>query len=60
MMKAIILAKALHYLTEEGVLNVHNKTILELGCGVGLLGIYLAAIGNKVIMSDLPAIKDLV
>jgi len=39
---------------------MNNKNILELGCGVGFLGIYLATLGNKVILSDLPSMKELV
>ncbi len=33
--------------------------MLEFGSGVGLLGIYLAALGANVVLSDLPAIKDM-
>jgi len=54
------LAKCLHLLDEESILKLKGKRILEFGCGVGLLGIYLAAIGINVVMSDVPAIKDMV
>lgn len=59
-MKAIILAKSLHLLSEEGTLSFQNKSIMELGCGVGLVGIYLACLGGNVMMVDVPSLKDLV
>lgn len=34
--------------------------MLELGCGVGMLGIYLACLGSNVLMSDVSVLKDLV
>ena len=36
------------------------KTILDLGCGVGLVGLFLSVLGAKVGLCDTPAIKDLV
>jgi methylase of polypeptide subunit release factors len=57
--QAIVLAKALHYLSDEGVFPLKDKRILELGSGVGFLGIYLACLGNNVIMGDVPSIRDL-
>jgi hypothetical protein len=37
-----------------------SKAVLELGCGVGLLGIYLGTLGCKVMMVDGAGLKDLV
>lgn len=55
--QSIILAKALHFQHEEGIINLNKKHVLELGSGVGMLGIYLACLGARVILSDLPMLK---
>ena len=39
---------------------IKGKNIVEIGSGVGLVGIYLAALGSNVILCDTPALKDLV
>jgi predicted RNA methylase len=65
--KALVLAKCLHYLIEEGEFKLKGKNILELGSGVGLLAVYLAALGKflliclgcNVAMTDMPAMKEL-
>ena len=59
-MQAIVMAKCLHFMSEEGSLDLSKKHILELGCGMGLLGIYLACIGGTVMLTDLPVVKDMV
>lgn len=51
--------KCLHMLQEECVIDLKGKWMLEFGCGVGLLGIYMGAIGVNVVLTDLPAIKDM-
>jgi len=33
-------------------------SVLELGCGAGLLGVYLGALGADVIMADVPSVRD--
>ena len=33
--------------------------MLELGCGAGLLGVYLGALGANVLMADVPSVRDL-
>ena len=53
------MAKTLHFLIEEGALSLSGKTILELGSGTGLLGIYLGCLGVNVVMADLSSVKDL-
>lgn len=37
-----------------------GKNVVELGCGAGLLSIYLAALGAQVQATDLPIVKELV
>ena len=32
---------------------------MELGCGAGLLGIYLGCLGANVFMADVPSVRDL-
>jgi len=54
------LAKALHYLKEEGEISFKGKSVLDIGCGVGLVGLYLTALGANVSLCDLPALRDLV
>lgn len=56
----MFLAKALAYLNEERVYTLKGKKIVELGCGAGLLSIYLAALGADVLATDLPIVKELV
>ncbi len=34
--------------------------MVELGCGAGLLSIYLAALGAKVYATDLPVVKEII
>lgn len=41
-------------------MNFAGKQILELGCGVGLLSVYLGCLGANVIMTDLPPLKELI
>jgi len=36
----------LHYLEDEGEIKLNGKKILDLGCGAGLIGIYLACLGS--------------
>lgn len=40
--------------------SLKGKTVIELGCGAGLLSIYLAALGAKVYATDLPMAKELI
>lgn len=54
------MAKCLHILQEESIINLKGKNILEFGSGVGLLGIYLSCIGANTVLSDLPQLKDIV
>lgn len=53
-------AKTLHYLAEEGSFDLKGKTVLDLGCGVGFIGVYLACLGCEVLLADIPSMKDLV
>lgn len=53
------MAKALHFLSEEGTMPLQGKKLLELGSGVGLLGIYLGCLGSDVLLTDLPALKEM-
>lgn len=55
-----MLAKTLHFLSEEGAFELKGKTVLDLGCGVGFVGIYLACLGCQVVLADFPSLKDLV
>lgn len=59
-MQAIVLAKTLHFLSEEGAFQLKGKTVLDLGCGVGFVGIYLGCLGCQVVLADFPSLKDLV
>lgn len=59
-MQAVVLAKTLHFLSEEGAFQLKGKTVLDLGCGVGFVGIYLACLGCQVVLADFPSLKDLV
>ena len=54
------MAKAFHFLQDEGTLNFQGKQMLELGSGVGLLGLYLTCLGANVVLTDLPQLKDIV
>ena len=54
------MAKSLHHLKDEGEFSLSGKSVLELGCGVGLVGLYLAALGTNVALVDTPVIRDLV
>jgi predicted RNA methylase len=38
---------------------LQGKAILDLGCGVGFVGVYLACLGCQVILADFPSMKDL-
>ena len=53
------MAKTLHYLADEGSLQLNDKQVLELGAGVGLVSIYLACLGSRVVMADVPALQDM-
>lgn len=57
--QSVVLAKALAYMSEENVYPMQNKTVLELGCGAGLLSIFLAALKANVIATDLPIVQPL-
>jgi predicted RNA methylase len=59
-MQAVVLAKTLHFLAEEGAFQLKGKAVLDLGCGVGFVGIYLACLGCQVVLADFPSLKDLV
>lgn len=39
---------------------MHNRTVLELGCGAGLLSIFLASLKANVIATDLPIVQPLI
>ena len=54
-----MLAKTLHYMQDESLMVLTGKNILELGSGVGLVGVYLACLGSKVVMADLPALREM-
>ncbi len=45
---------------QEGSIELKGKHILELGCGIGLLGIYLGILGAEVTMGDLAPMRDIV
>ena len=53
------MAKTLHFLQDEGTIDFKGKQVLELGSGVGLLGIYLGCLGANVVLTDLPVLKSL-
>lgn len=53
------MSKALHFMQEEGSLNLAGKRLLEFGSGAGFLGIYLGCIGANVLLTDLPPIKEM-
>lgn len=53
---SVCLAKTLGYLQEEKIYDFNNKRILQLGCGAGLLALYMGALGAHVIATDLPII----
>lgn len=55
----MVLAKTLHYMQDETLMRLTGKNVLELGAGVGLVGIYLACLGSNVVMADLPALRDM-
>ena len=41
------------------MLPLEGLCLLELGCGVGLLGVYLGCLGANVLMADVPPVRDL-
>ena len=41
------------------MLPLEGLCILELGCGIGLLGVYLGCLGANVLMADVPPVRDL-
>lgn len=53
------MAKCLHMLIEENALQLRGKYVMEFGCGVGLLSIYLGALGVNTVLTDLPQMKDM-
>ena len=57
--QAIVLAKALHFQHEEAAFPLTGVTFLDLGCGAGLLGIYLACLGARALLADVPSVRDL-
>ena len=59
----IILAKYMHFNWTEIRQSIvksdaNSLNILELGSGTGILGLYLAYLGNNVTLSDLPAVTN--
>lgn len=54
------MAKTLHWLKEEGEFDFKGKNIIDIGSGVGLLGLYLAALGANVTLCDVPVMRDLI
>lgn len=55
--KSILLGKAMMFLHQEQVQPLKGTTVVELGCGAGLLSIYLAALGATVYATDLPIVR---
>jgi tRNA1(Val) A37 N6-methylase TrmN6 len=47
-------------LQEEYVIDFKGKNLWEFGSGVGLLGIYLGAMGANIVLSDLPQLKNMI
>lgn len=45
------------FLHQEQVQPLKGTTVVELGCGAGLLSIYLAALGATVYATDLPIVR---
>ena len=41
------------------MIPLKGRNVLELGCGIGLLGVYLGCLGCNVIMADVPPVRDL-
>lgn len=54
------MAKTLHWMKEEGEFDLKGKNIIDIGSGVGLLGLYLAALGANVTLCDVPVMRDLI
>ena len=54
---AIIMAK---YLTRRACQQLQGKTVLELGAGCGLTGIYLSRLVGKGILTDVPSVVPLI
>ncbi len=46
-------------MNEEAAFQLEGMTFLDLGCGTGLLGIYLACLGARSLLADVPSVRDL-
>lgn len=44
-------------MNEEGAFPLKGKRVLDLGCGTGLLGIYLGCLGAHVVLADVPSVR---